>query len=82
MAVLRINANPTFTIDVTVRESDKYSEAVYVRFDRSILPEDITGVSEMFLTPNQLDNFGRFLIRQAEEINQAQVYRRLALNIE
>jgi hypothetical protein len=72
MAQLRINANPTFTIDVTVRESDEYSESVYVKFDRHVLPEEIRGCSEMFLTPTQVEQLGRFLIRQADEIRTAQ----------
>jgi hypothetical protein len=76
MAVLRINSNETFTVDITVRESDKYSESVYVRFDRNMVPEEVRGVSEMFLTPDELDKFGRFLVRQADEIKTAQVMRK------
>lgn len=81
MAQLRINANDTFTIDVTVRESDEYTESVYVRIDRHMVPEEIRGCNEMFLTPSQIDQLGRFLIRQADEIQTAQVHRHLTERI-
>lgn len=75
MAQLRIDANETFTIDATVRESDEYSKAVYVRFDRHYIPEDIRGCNEFFLSPVQLEQLGRFLVRQADEIRTAQEHR-------
>lgn len=75
MAQLRINANSTFTIDVTVRESDEYTESVYVRIDRHMVPEEIRGCNEMFLTPNQVELLGRFFMRQAEEIRMNQLMR-------
>lgn len=75
MAQLRINANNTFTIDATVHESDEYTEAVYIRFDRHYIPEGISGCNEFFLTPVQLEQLGRFLVRQADEIRTAQQYR-------
>jgi len=79
MAQLRINANETFTIDVTVRESDEYTEQVYVRLDRHYVPEEIRGCHELFLTPTQLDQLGRFLIRQADEIRTAQEVRKASV---
>ncbi len=75
MATLRINSNDTFSIDITVRESDKYTESVYVRVDRYYAPEDVSGCNEFFLKSSELDRLGRFLILQAEEINQTQVNR-------
>lgn len=75
MAQLRINANESFTIDVTVRESDEYTEAIYIRLDRHYVPEEIYGCNELFLTPNQVEQLGQFLIRQADEIRRVQNYR-------
>ena len=76
MSLLQIRANPNFTIDVVVRESDKYSELVYIKFERNTIDGDIERTSEAFLTPNQLDQLGRYLIRQAEEIAAMQIYRK------
>jgi hypothetical protein len=78
MAQLRINSNEAFTIDATVRESDEYTQAVYVRFDRHYIPEGVHGCNEFFLTPTQLEQLGRFLVRQADEIRTAQQYRSVA----
>ena len=75
MSLLQINANPTFTIDVTVRESDEYSKAVYVKFERNVIPEDVHGCHEMFLTPGQLEHLGRFFMRKADEIRTEQANR-------
>ena len=76
MAQLRINSNDAFTIDATVRESDEYTESVYVRFDRHYVTEHIRGEHEFFLTPVQLEQLGRFLLRQADEIRTTQEYRK------
>lgn len=75
MATLIINANEMFTIDVTARESDEYTQAVYLRFDRNYLPESKQPCSEMYLTPIQLELLGRFLLRQADEIRTVQAQR-------
>jgi hypothetical protein len=75
MATLRIDSNETFQTEVTVRESDKYTQMVYVKFDRNYLLEEIRGCDEMFLTPAQLDQLGRFLVRQADAIRIAQRHR-------
>jgi hypothetical protein len=75
MATLHINTTEQFSVDATVRESDKYSEDIFVKFTRGYSADDNTGCSEMFLTPNQLENLGRFFIRQADEIRTAQEVR-------
>ncbi len=72
MTSFRIDSNDTFSTEVTVRESDKYTETVYVKFERHYIPEEIRGVNEMFFTPNQLELLGRFLCRQADEIRRLQ----------
>lgn len=72
MAKLSIDVNSTFQVDVTVRESDKYSGLIYVKMERFYRPESIHGCDELFLTPSQLENLGNFLIRQAREIKAEQ----------
>ena len=79
MAQLRINVNPTVTLDVTVRESDEYTESAYVKFEHHMSSEEIQGCNEMFLTPEQLDQLARFLMRQADEIRSAQFNRYVSL---
>lgn len=78
MAKLRIDNNETYVTEVTVRESDKYSEFAYVKFDRNMIPEEIRGCNEMFITPNQLELLGKFFVRQAEEIRQEKRLRELS----
>jgi hypothetical protein len=75
MASLKIDVDSTFDVDVTVRESDKYSKLVFVKFEKNFAPENMHSCSEMFLTPMQLELLGRFLIRQADEIHTAQEIR-------
>lgn len=75
MATLHLHTGPDFTLDVSVRESDTYTEDVFVKFEHYISPENIRGVNEMFMTPLQLELLGKFLIRQADEIRTDQAVR-------
>jgi hypothetical protein len=75
MSQLKIKANETFSIDVTVRESDKYTSSVFVKFERQFSPESIHGCDEFFLTPTQLHQLGQFFIKQADEIRTEQSFR-------
>lgn len=75
MAILNLHTNSNFTLDVSVRESDRYSEQVYLKFEHCISPENIRGVNQMFMTPSQLELLGKFLIRQANEIRTDQAVR-------
>ena len=75
MAVYRIEQVGTLITDVTVRESDEYSSHVYLRFDHHVVPEDVRGTHEIFLTPVQLEQLGRFLVKQADEIRLSQTHR-------
>jgi len=75
MSTLQLHTNPNFSLDVTVRESDKYSKEVYLKFEHYISPENIKGVNQMFMTPKQLELLGKFLIRQADEIRTEQACR-------
>ncbi len=78
MTTHQINNNPAFVSTVTVRESDEYTQAAYVKFERQDMLEDIRGCNEMFLSVSELENLGRFLIAQSQLILQQQVKRHLA----
>lgn len=76
MSTIRISSNETFFTDVSVRESDKYTESVLVRFDRNHIPSQPAEYNEMFLTPLELEALGKFFISCAEEIKTAQTLRK------
>lgn len=78
MATLRIDTNDSFTVDITVSETDKYTKSAYVRFDRHYIPEEIRGCNELFLTPIQLELLGKFFVRQAEEIKNLHSHREIS----
>jgi predicted sugar kinase len=75
MATIRLTSDPSFVTEVTVRESDRITQTVFVKLAKNVIPEDIQGTSELFLSVSQLDLLGRFFVRQAEEIKQAQQFR-------
>jgi hypothetical protein len=75
MAVHTIEQAGSLVTNVTVRESDEYTSQVYMRFDRHIVPENVRGTNEMFMTATQLEALGRFLVKQADEIRTAQSFR-------
>lgn len=72
MTTFRIDSNDTFSTEVTVRESDKYSRAVYMRIDRHYIPEEIRGCNEVFLSVDELENLGKFLLQEAKFIRAEQ----------
>ena len=76
MTNYRVNSNETFTIDVAVRESDKYTESAYLRFEKHDIPEEIRGCHEMFLTVDELANLGKFLQEQSQIIKDLQLSRK------
>jgi len=83
MTTLQINNNATFISTVTVRESDKYTKDVYVKFERHDIPEEIRGCNEMFISPDELETLGNFLVGQAEIIRSQQEKQKLsALGLE
>ena len=75
MATFRIDSNDTFSVEVTAQESDKYSQAIFLKFERVYKSGDVTGCDEMFFTTDELDLLGKFLIRQAGEIRTQQAMR-------
>jgi hypothetical protein len=81
MATLRLDTNNSFSINTTVRESDPYSESVFIKFEMEPTLGSIRRMDEMFLTPDELDRLGRFFIRQASEISMAQAERHLTERI-
>lgn len=72
MTTLQIKPNNDFEINITVKESDEYSKKILVRFDSHLMPEDLRGCNEMFLTVDELEKIGRFLLRQSDEIRAIQ----------
>jgi len=77
-ATMIIKANDTFTVDVTVSDSNAYDEAVQVKFQHNFGHGKVHRTDEIFLTPIQLELLGRFLIRQADELRTAQSFREVA----
>lgn len=78
MATQIIHASDMFTVDVTVRESEPYSEQVYMKLELNYGPEKVHGTHEVFLTATQLELLGRFLVRQADDIRTEQAIRKTA----
>jgi hypothetical protein len=76
MATLHIETGEKASIDISVRESDKYTQSVLMKLSRNSGVDKVGGVNEIFMTPTELDQLGRFLIRQADEINTAQAVRK------
>lgn len=75
MTTLKIDTNSTFDLDITLRESDKYSGLAFLQFEKNYGEGQSHGSSQMFLTPEQLDTIGRFLIDQASKIQAEQEIR-------
>ena len=61
-----------FSTSVTIRESDKYSQAAYVKFTRGYTPEDFSGCNEMFLSIDQLETLGALFTSEAARIRSEQ----------
>jgi len=76
MSTLRIESNETTSVDVSVRESDKYTQSVLMKLSRNSGIDKVDGVNEIFMTPTELGQLGRFLTRQADEIETAQAVRK------
>lgn len=81
MALLKIEGNEMFDVDVTTRESDEYTKKMFLKFELNYNPDKIRAAHEMFLTPAQMDLLGRFLIREAAEVRTAQGNREVQATI-
>ncbi len=67
-----IKSNEMFSIDVTARESDKYTKAAYLKFELNYRPEKVRGVHEMFMSTEEMRNLGYFLVEEAKMIETEQ----------
>ncbi len=76
MATLRVNSNSSHSTVISVRESDVHSEQVYIEFTREFNNGHKERFGEMFCSPKQLEFLGRFLVRQADEIQTEQSVRK------
>ena len=72
MTTYRIDNNDSYVTEVSVGESDKYTQLAYLKFARDNLVEEIRGVNEMFITTAELRSFGEFLVEQADSIEAEQ----------
>lgn len=72
MSELRIATNPCFDTVVTVRESDKYSKAVYFKMAADVQDVGLRSCVDYYMTPAQLTELGEFLIKQANSIESMQ----------
>lgn len=72
MTTQQISTNPTCNTNVTIRESDKYSQNVFVKFTSGQNPNNQRGCHEMWLTVDELDNLAKILKESAEKIRTQQ----------
>ena len=75
MTKLTFGDDTTFDLEISVSESDSYSKLIRVQIDKNHGVGKIHGSSEMFLTADQLETLGRFLIRQADDVRSSQEIR-------
>ncbi len=74
MSSYRIDSNETVSTDIEVRESDRYTEMVYLRFTRST-NTSTSRCDEMCITPEELEALGKHLISRAKDIKTEQTNR-------
>lgn len=56
------------SLTVHVKESDEHTMLTHVKIERNIEPENIQSSVDMFLTVEQLDSLGKFILNQADGI--------------
>jgi hypothetical protein len=76
VAKLYLDRNPNFIKEVIVRESDEYTNDVFLRFCSYQSSDSPQPCNEMFITPYELEILGRFFLKQAVEIRTAQEIRK------
>ncbi len=64
----RINSNDNYITEVSVAETDKYTNSVYLKFQRHYVPEEVRGVNEMFLTIDEFEQLAKFFQNEANNI--------------
>jgi hypothetical protein len=65
----QIESNESYTTDVTIRKSDNHTSWAYVSFNRHYAPEEIRACNEMFMTVGQLEELGKFMLREAAKMS-------------
>lgn len=75
MTTYQLKTNNSFAINTFVSESDPYSELVYVKFEMDPAIGHSARMDKMFMTPDQLEELGKFLVREAENIRHLQLAR-------
>lgn len=65
-----IETDGNFTTKVEVRSSDAYSGNVYMKIDRHYIPEEVRACNEMFMSADELEQLGMFLVEQAKMIRR------------
>jgi len=76
MNTLDIVINETFVLNTIVRESDKYTESVLVKMRKQFPSGTALAPDEIYITVEQLEQLGSFMLRRAEEIKEEQKIRK------
>jgi hypothetical protein len=70
MSTLEIDVKSTFTVKVSVQGPDKYTGLAPVKFTRQFSADSIHGANELFLTPEQVEEMGMFLVEEARRMKK------------
>ncbi len=77
MTKLKLDVNSNFVVEVEAQESDKRTELIHIKFFRHYLSETVLGTDELFLTPDQTEELGKFLLSRSDQIRELQRSRKL-----
>ena len=67
-----IELNKDCCLITTVNESDKYSKKVHIKFEKSHKGTEINSCNEIFLSVENVDELGKFLLRQSDKLRAEQ----------
>jgi len=80
MSTLKLNLHET-NVTVKVEESDEFTKLAYLKLEKTLAtaPEkndlflqpdtrEVRHCNEMFMTPDQLETLGKFLVEEAEKM--------------
>lgn len=68
----RIDSNELFATEITVRESDPYSDSILIRVLRTEAGDtDSVPCNEVFMSVDELEALGKFLVSQAAAIRRS-----------
>lgn len=71
MAKQVLRLSEILSLEVTVGNDDGYTDNILLRFEHNHGEGRVHGADEVYLTPKQLEFVGRFLVRQADELQTA-----------